>query len=582
MEGFNEANPEKAFKEGMRARLQDQAASEAFSIERHLQGGERNISPYISTTEDVKTAVDFSLGTGKQPSTWGVETRQGPDGKVRKYAVARGIVYQIKPTASNMVFVEDQARAEGVDGKDSVRSKFSQKEWAAYHQIDAQNIYSAQVYERVAEYDEATKKPKAWSQAAPTQYDLPVDGKKLKSTLLNDQFSATHSGFTPPRMPCSAGAGRRSKRQAGCNLGAKPSASRGEIKSAYSQEAFDDLAKRNNLSLQDSSGKPVLPAEIHQRIQGYGDLSPQIKVTVRNSLQKMGKTTLKGAAAAGTVLWAKGIYDSFASDDATSWDKAAAITSILPFAGCAVSGVAEADRNQFNEVDTLLCLGADALSFTPAWPAAIAIQATQYFSNAWKAAQIPSITEFVRIRNEAWKAAMDSYATSPDGLQKFLSEAHSVMMQQVESEKAIILHNASEEIAENRLKFEEILKQDSSPTTEKRVAQNIAIAKTAASRRAREQVEKATENLRKEYQQLVTDSIKQRAADYNLDYIRGQVDIERWKEDSWQSGVAGPRQSREDRQEYLAKVAQRLKDPDMALPVPDVRLPETGAQRKTG
>ncbi|MGW2602338.1 hypothetical protein ACWC2C_32970, partial [Streptomyces klenkii] len=205
-QGFNEGNPLKAFKDGMKARLTNEQEAATFSIKRHLEGGERNISPYISTTEDIKTAREFALGTGNAPQSYGFETRNG-----KRVAVARGIVYTIKPTQGNMRYAEDLAKSEGVAEEPSVKSKLTQKEWVAFRKIDPQNISASQVFERVAEVD-SSGKPGPWSEATPVKGNITIDSNStISGTLANDYYKADHPGFIPKSMPKPSGTVEPSK-----------------------------------------------------------------------------------------------------------------------------------------------------------------------------------------------------------------------------------------------------------------------------------------------------------------------------------------------------------------------------------
>ncbi|MBB4889656.1 hypothetical protein FHS38_005732 [Streptomyces netropsis] len=61
----------------------------------------------------------------------------------------------------------------------------------------------------------------------------------------------------------------------------------------------------------------------------------------------------------------------------------------------------------------------------------------------------------------------------------------------------------------------------------------------------------------------------ERAKQYNEEFIKREVDIGRWTEESWRAALHGPSQSREERQLYLDRLVQRLPDTDILPPVPD-------------
>lgn len=556
---YTEPNPERAFKEGMHARLADEAQSLDFSIERHLQGGERNISPYISTTENLATAKQFALGTGNQPAAYGYEFRQGADGKVRKFAVSRGIVYIIKPTKGNMVSVEDAAQREGVADKPSVREKFGQREWAAFRKIDPRNIHSAQVYERVAEVDESGKIG-TWSEAAIARGDFTVDGKRIKSLQVNDAFDADHPGFVPARMPCSPSGSGRAKRSVNlCGTTApteeKPTGQAlEELESRQVEKVFGELAGKYGLKVVARDGKTLSPADVHARIRQYTRLSPEAKVKLRAGLKSAAGTAKGALVVAGGALWAKGVYDAFA-EDTTSLDKAAALTAIVPFVGCGTQAAANGDHGRFDADDTAACFGADALLVTPLWPAGLTLHGARYFTAKWQEAQIPSITVFQKARDEAWGQTFADFRKQ--GLPKLVASAAQAERQQLEAEKAVVLHNTAEKIAE--------IQRGGASDSAKRLLTR------SAERAAEGRIDGLPQQIRQQFDTAIRDALVERARQYNEEFIKQEVDIDRWKDESWQAALHGPSHSREDRQEYLDKLTQRLRDADMLPPVPGAK-----------
>ncbi|MEU5547612.1 hypothetical protein AB0G85_35500 [Streptomyces sioyaensis] len=553
-DGFSEPNPARAFKEGMHARLKDEAAAADFSIKRHVEGGERNLSPYISTTEDLSTAQQFALGSGNRPQIYGFELRKGPDGKVRKVAVARGLVYMIKPTKGNMVFVEDAAKREGVVDEPSVKRMLGQKEWAAFWKIEPQNIYAAQVYERVANVDDKGNIGE-WSKAEISKYDFKVDGQTGKSLQINEGFDKNHPGFIPSRMPCTPGGGRAKRSISGCGTGGvekesgKPVGE--ELEAKQVEKSFSELAGKYGLKVVGPDGKALPPAEIHARIQGYAKLSPEAKVKLRAGLKSASSAAKGVLTVAGGALWAKGVYEAFANDT-TSLDKAAALTAIVPFVGCGTQAGANNSHGQFNADDTAACFGADALLVTPLWPAGLALHGARYFTAKWEEAQIPSITVFQKARDEAWNTTFKEFEDK--GLQKLVASAMEAEQQQLEAEKAVVLHNAAEKIAE--------IDRGGTSDEAKR------LLKFKAEKDARQQMQELPAKLRKQFDTAVRDALVERAKQYNEEFIKQEVNIDRWKDESWQAAVQGPSHSREDRQKYLDKIIQRLRDPDMMPPVP--------------
>ncbi|MGW1072944.1 hypothetical protein [Streptomyces sp. NPDC002537] len=328
------------------------------------------------------------------------------------------------------------------------------------------------------------------------------------------------------------------------------------------EQAFGELAGKYGLKVVAPDGKQLSPSEIHARIRGYSKLSPQAKATLRANLKSAGSTAKGALLVAGGVLWAKGIHDAFANDT-TSLDKAAAITAIVPFVGCGTQAGAAADHGRFDADDTTACFGADALLVTPLWPAGITLHGARYFTEKWKEAQIPSITVFQQARDDAWKKSLDDFRTN--GLQKLVKSATEIESQQLEAEKAVILHNAAEKIVE-------IDKGGASADAKK-------LLKWSTERKAREQIKDLPQKLRKQSDTAIRDALVERAKQYNEEFIKQEVNISRWTEESWQAALHGPSQSREERQLYLDKLIQRLRDADMLPSVPDATTLDTDIER---
>ncbi len=318
------------------------------------------------------------------------------------------------------------------------------------------------------------------------------------------------------------------------------------------EQAFGELAGKYGLKVVAPDGKQLSPSEIHARIRGYSKLSPEAKSALRANLKSAGSTAKGALLVAGGVLWAKGVHDAFANDT-TSLDKAAAITAIVPFVGCGTQAGAAADHGRFDADDTAACFGADALLVTPLWPAGLTLHGARYFTDKWKEAQIPSITVFQQARDEAWKKTLEGFRA--DGLQKLVKSATEMEHQQLEAEKAVILHNAAEKMAE-------IDKGGASAEAKK-------LLKWSTERTAREQIKSLPQKLRKQFDTAIRDALVERAKQYNEEFIKQEVNIGRWTEESWQAALHGPSQSREERQLYLDKLIQRLRDTDMLPPVPD-------------
>ncbi|MGW6412971.1 hypothetical protein ACWF95_38400 [Streptomyces vinaceus] len=326
-----------------------------------------------------------------------------------------------------------------------------------------------------------------------------------------------------------------------------------ELEARQVEEAFGELVGKYGVKVVAQNGKQLSPSEIHARFEGYSKLEPEVKSRLRANLKSAGRAGKGALLLVGIGLWAKGVDDAFSATDTTALDKAAALTAIVPFVGCGVRAGADADHGRFDLTDTATCLGTDTLMLTPLWPVAVGMQAADYFTAKWQEAQIPSITTFQTVRDEAWAARLASFREK--GLAELVKSAGEAEEQQLAAEKAVILHNTAEQTVE-------IDRRQGVSDADKR------LLKFGIERAARTQMEALTGKLRTNYDKAIHGAIVELANQYNEEFITREINIERWKDESWQTVVQGPTHSRADRQEYLDKLIQRLRDPDMSPPTP--------------
>ncbi|MEU8568612.1 hypothetical protein AB0C51_09660 [Streptomyces pathocidini] len=334
------------------------------------------------------------------------------------------------------------------------------------------------------------------------------------------------------------------------------------------EKIFGDLAAKHVVSATIRDGQKVSalsPSDIHARIQQYNRLSPEVKAKVRGTLKSAGSVGGKALGAAGATLWAKGVYDSYANDT-TTLDKAAAITSIVPFAGCGTQAGSDADHGRFNADDLTECLAGDALLQTPLWPAGLATHGARYFNAKWQEAQIPSLDAFKQARDEGWAKELEHFRVND--FPRLVKSVAETERQQLEAEKALILHNSAERIAK-------IERSDRSPLAKR-------LLRFSAEREVTEQLKELAPKVRKQYDAELRNILVERAKQYNDDFIKQQIDVDQWKDESWQATLRGPSQSREDRQEYLDKLIQRLRDSDQLPPIPDAKTFDQEIEKARG
>lgn len=97
------------------------------------------------------------------------------------------------------------------------------------------------------------------------------------------------------------------------------------------------------------------------------------KFTTLSLPSKLKTGTIAAASVIGLPLYAKQVYDVF-FEDSTALNRTAVVASIIPFASCALKAAAEVEAGRpAPEVSMGICLFADSLMLTPAWPVGIAL-----------------------------------------------------------------------------------------------------------------------------------------------------------------------------------------------------------------
>ncbi|MGW2552904.1 hypothetical protein [Streptomyces sp. NPDC001635] len=275
---FNDGDPARAFKDGLISRLTDPEKIRDFSISDHLTG--KKDSPWISTTEDPKIALEFAFGNTGNPRTYTIEKRRIPGHSEQvDAAVTRGIVYKIKPTRTNMVYAMEEAARRGASRPEMAR----QLEWAALYKIDPANIAEVKIYERVTPLDSVTKRPVPGKMGEVNESLRPItiNGQDYRGAKTNPNFNADHQGFDVDDIPgfsavCDLGGVRRVSR-------APQAAGSVTVAGGEGCSAALDLKRRSQES--DHHTNPEGPDQRKQRVVDLEDesIDPQ---ELRRKLQE--------------------------------------------------------------------------------------------------------------------------------------------------------------------------------------------------------------------------------------------------------------------------------------------------------
>ncbi|OAA33269.1 hypothetical protein AAL_00734 [Moelleriella libera RCEF 2490] len=123
-------------------------------------------------------------------------------------------------------------------------------------------------------------------------------------------------------------------------------------------------------------------------------------------------STLKKASIyAGGAIWVNGLIHTFSSDT-NAWDRAAAVTEIVPFLGCGLQAVAHAVKDKVHPLDTILCLVADGLLISPYFPIGIMIHVVRHLMPFLLPPEVPTIEESQQTRDKTWETFLgDNFYT---------------------------------------------------------------------------------------------------------------------------------------------------------------------------
>ncbi|KAJ4155251.1 hypothetical protein LMH87_000507 [Akanthomyces muscarius] len=181
-----------------------------------------------------------------------------------------------------------------------------------------------------------------------------------------------------------------------------------------SNEVFEDLFTSRKLS-EKASEWGLKVQDARTQLVGYKPLTEQ---SPHFSMSKAG-LALEGAA---LVAWGVGMAQAFTSNS-TGWEKAAAVTALIPFVGCGFNAIAESEtKGGIDVIDQMLCITADILLFTPLAPFAFAIQVFRVIAGMFKTPSMPKAEEVQETRDKAWSTILDdkvyTYYYSDDSLSR--------------------------------------------------------------------------------------------------------------------------------------------------------------------
>lgn len=177
-----------------------------------------------------------------------------------------------------------------------------------------------------------------------------------------------------------------------------------EIAERNSKEQFDGF-------LREYGHEPVakFQGELHPELNGrLGKFREVPRVDkIRGIASKVGHGAL---GAGGLALYGAQVVEALTSD-ASVLDKAAVVTSIIPFIGCTVQAADDAQRGGLDAAHTTLCYAEDALTVIGLWEVAVVLQVFESAVNVIKAIdeqeKLYDGVVFRKKRIEGWNNKVD-------------------------------------------------------------------------------------------------------------------------------------------------------------------------------
>ncbi|OAA52937.1 hypothetical protein ISF_09215 [Cordyceps fumosorosea ARSEF 2679] len=188
--------------------------------------------------------------------------------------------------------------------------------------------------------------------------------------------------------------------------GATPIESAESVKIAeeISQREFAELAARGGMSKSIKDAFSLSIQDARSKLLGYKPL------TLESSRFELAAGKLANLPferiAVGSYI--NGVTEAF-EKDVNIFDKAKAVTSIVPIIGCTANAVSEAFKDNFDMLDTVLCGLGDGLMLSPAAPIGLAIHAIRGIIKAFDPPPVPKQEDLLKTRDDQWNKFLADY-----------------------------------------------------------------------------------------------------------------------------------------------------------------------------
>ncbi|KAM0667770.1 hypothetical protein ACQRIU_003635 [Beauveria bassiana] len=219
-------------------------------------------------------------------------------------------------------------------------------------------------------------------------------------TIIQDQLGGIKEAAPPPKGDEIAGPPKGEEVKPG--KGEKTPSELGKsakLAEEISEKEFAELAAKRGLDTLAKEKWQMSLSDVRTKLK-YEPLKPTSPKVGAGGF-KAPSIGAGAVAVVGGALWVHGVVSAF-THNVTELDRAAAVTAIVPFVGCAVGTAAAAEKGDVDGLDSALCFLGDGLLLTPAFPVGIAIHVVRAIISFFKPPKLPELADFQRQRDQAW------------------------------------------------------------------------------------------------------------------------------------------------------------------------------------
>ncbi len=355
-----------------------------------------------------------------------------------------------------------------------------------------------------------------------------------------------------------------------------------ELAETISEKEFVELASKRGLTTLAKEKWSMSLSDVRTSLK-YERLTPASPKVSGGGFK--GPSVGTGATVVvGGAIWVYGVVDAF-THNVTALDRAAAVTAIIPFVGCAVQTAAEAEKGGVDGLDSALCFLGDGLLLTPAFPIGIAIHVVRAVISFFKPPPVPTLEDMQSARDKTWNRFLDddiyTYIYSHPSYNEVTDHPRrsqeKTFREKLESAFAIeelaVLSHGAQTIGAATASAQDALEASASPEEKAEVENGILAAKqqlqTATFKEVVRRQRQLLLNLPKALKDSHAISLQPTADQYNKDFIDNLISekmVNKYKKIIY-AGADSPALSDADEVRYkLHDIATHLRQAPPVLP----------------